>query len=195
MTRVLVVFSSVEGQTEKIAKAVAGELRKLGHSVDLKNASNSHDDVHAVVYGGVVIGAPVHYSGYPSSLQRWVKDNAKDLSVRPSAFFSVCLGILQKDDQKAQRDQQKIVQDLFDWSSWHPTHWTIFAGALPYSKYGFIKRLYMKMASKRGGADTDTSRDYEYTNWEEVRRFSSDFHADLLTAQSKAQAPLKVKAA
>ena len=31
------------------------------------------------------------------------------------------------------------------------------------------------LADKPGGLSTDTSRDYEYTDWEEVRRFAEDF--------------------
>ena len=188
MARVLVVFGTVEGQTEKIAKAVTGELRKMGHSVDLKDASDNRDAVHVAVYGGVVVGAPVHYSGYPASVQKWIKANAKELSARPTAFFSVGLGILHKNDRKAQSDQQKIVQDLFEWSGWHPNHSSIFAGALPYSKYGLVKRLFMKVISRSGGADTDTSRDYEYTNWEDVRRFSNEFNTVLINTQINTQA-------
>ena len=45
----------------------------------------------------------------------------------------------------------------------------IFAGALRYTQYGLIKRHFMKRISKdRVSADTDTSRDYEYTNWNDV---------------------------
>ena len=182
MARVLVVYATCEGQTEKIAKTIAAELKEKGHSVDLKDAADESDAVHVNVYGGVVVGGPVHYSGYPTSLQRWVKENAKDLSNKPAAFFSVCLGILHKENKKDQDDQRKIVFDLFEWSSWFPRQWTIFAGALPYSRYGFIKRFFMKAMSTSYGTDTDTSRDYDYTSWEDVRRFSNAFHVELMSS-------------
>jgi menaquinone-dependent protoporphyrinogen oxidase len=33
----------------------------------------------------------------------------------------------------------------------------------------------MKRIAKKVGSDTDTSRDYEYTDWDEVEGFASDF--------------------
>ena len=51
----------------------------------------------------------------------------------------------------------------------------IFASTLRYTQYGFIKRHLMKKIPKdMDSADTDASRDYEYTNWNDVRRFAEE---------------------
>ena len=56
----------------------------------------------------------------------------------------------------------------------------MFGGALLYTHYGFIKRLIMKkIAGDKGSLDTDTSRDYVYTEWDGVKRFAEDFLATL----------------
>lgn len=54
--------------------------------------------------------------------------------------------------------------------------WSETSGALRYSQYGFIKRHMMKRISRdMGNPDTDTSRDYEYTDWNDVRHFDEGF--------------------
>ena len=48
-----------------------------------------------------------------------------------------------------------------------------------YSRYGTLERFVMKRIAKRAGGGTDTSRDYEYTDWDEVASFATAF-ADAL---------------
>jgi menaquinone-dependent protoporphyrinogen oxidase len=45
------------------------------------------------------------------------------------------------------------------------------AGALTYSKYNFFIKLIMKTMARRAGGPTDTSRDYEFTDWAALDRF------------------------
>ena len=49
-----------------------------------------------------------------------------------------------------------------------------FAGALRYSRYGWLKRRLMRSIARREGGDTDTSRDHVYTDWDAVDRFAVD---------------------
>jgi len=58
---------------------------------------------------------------------------------------------------------------------WTPQHVANFAGALPYRKYPWPLRLMMRFIVSRAGGDTDTSRDYEYTDWNAVDRFAAEF--------------------
>jgi menaquinone-dependent protoporphyrinogen oxidase len=175
MSKFLIVYETVEGQTEKIALTLASEMRKLGDSVETIHLATPPDSIQS--FDGILVGAPVYYSSYPKNIRNWVKANVKILSEKPGGFFSVCLGMLQKNSNKAQIEERKIVRDFVNWSDWHPNITAIFAGSLAYSKYGWIKRQIMKMISRRAGGKTDTSRDYEYTDWEEVRRFARQFSA------------------
>ena len=63
-------------------------------------------------------------------------------------------------------------------TGWRPAHVGLFAGALLYTHYGFIKKHVMKKIAKdKGSLDTDTTRDYVYTEWDGVQRFTEDFLA------------------
>src|SRR5262249_4218420 len=48
----------------------------------------------------------------------------------------------------------------------------MFAGALMYTRYGWIKRHIMRSIEAKEGRDVDTSRDYEYTDWDAVDEFA-----------------------
>jgi len=45
------------------------------------------------------------------------------------------------------------------------------AGALAYSKYNFLVKLAMKQIARHNGASTDTSRDWEFTDWQAIDGF------------------------
>jgi len=50
-----------------------------------------------------------------------------------------------------------------------PGHIFLVAGALKYTEYDFMKRILMSLIAQRNGADTDTTHDYEYTDWTRLR--------------------------
>jgi hypothetical protein len=58
---------------------------------------------------------------------------------------------------------------------------------LLYTRYGFFVRLVMRLISKMAGGDTDTSRDYEYTDWNAVAEFARRFSSALAERQSQAR--------
>jgi menaquinone-dependent protoporphyrinogen oxidase len=48
----------------------------------------------------------------------------------------------------------------------------MIAGALKYSRYPLPLRWLMKRIAAKAGGDTDTSRDYEYTDWAQVEAYA-----------------------
>ncbi len=175
MTNVLIVYGTKEGHTGKIARVLADELKNSGHLVKVVSSSEVGSDVRVEDFDGVVLGASIHISKYPTSFRRWVKDNVQSLVLRPTGFYSVCLGVLEKTKPKAQSDIKNITENFFKSIGWTPNLSIAFAGALPYSKYGWFTRLIMKRIAQKAGGDTDVTRDYEYTNWIEVRQFAREY--------------------
>jgi len=62
-------------------------------------------------------------------------------------------------------------------SGWRPPYIGTFSGALRYSRYGPVTKWVMKRISKSTGSPTDTSRDYEFTDWAAVDRFAQRLSA------------------
>lgn len=173
MSSFLIVYGTKEGQSQKIADFICAELIRYGNHVDTYDSRIIPQDIDPLSYDVIIIGASVHMGGFPRSLKSWVKSHAEILNRKPSAFFSVCLGILQK-EESVQQEEKKVVESFFRQSNWHPKLWTIFAGALPYSKYNWFIKKMMKRIAKKAHGDTDVSRDYEYTDWEKVHQFTLD---------------------
>lgn len=71
-------------------------------------------------------------------------------------------------DETRRAQAAAYVDEFLENADWHPDRIGLFGGALRYSEYGFLKRLLMKQIAKDATGDTDTSRDYEYTDWHEV---------------------------
>ncbi len=89
------------------------------------------------------------------------------LDLRPSAFFSVSLAAASP--TPAEREEAAQLASGFPAEAgWNPQKIVSVAGRLAYTQYGFLTRFIMKRIARRRGAPTDTSRDYEFTNWDDV---------------------------
>ncbi|HEU4925053.1 MAG TPA: flavodoxin domain-containing protein [Burkholderiales bacterium] len=165
MPSTLILYASVEGHTERIARRMAELLRGRGHSVDLVRMGR---EIDLSRYAGVVVGASVHYGHHPGSLATFLHRNAAALAPCKGAFFSVSLGA-----------KERYATKFLRRAGWRPQLTAVFAGALQYSKYGPIKRRVVQAFAAIGGHDTDTSRDYDYTDWKAVDSFATAFSAML----------------
>ena len=174
MKPILVLYGTVEGQTAKIANVISNVLLGDGFNVEVINA-DSTSNVDVSRYSGIVAGAPVHISRFPEGFTKLIGDSARDFSKLPTAFFSVCLGILQKDEPETEQAEKDIVMNFFTTTGWSPDTWSIFPGALAYSKYGFFRRHLLHLMLRMGGKNTDIHRDQEFTDWNQVRSFALDF--------------------
>jgi len=174
MPRLLVLFGTTDGQTAKIANALADGLRAEGCAADAVNAAE-RPDVRPEEYDGVLVAASLHAGGYQRAVRRWTREHALELAGKPSAFVSVCLGVLEK-NPVTDRNLKRIMGEFFDATRWHPAMNRIVAGGLPYTKYNFLKKWVMRrIVATTGSGDLDTTRDYEYTDWEDLKVFARQF--------------------
>jgi menaquinone-dependent protoporphyrinogen oxidase len=172
MARILIVYASTHGQTAKIAGALADALRRLPAAVDVFDARTASCRPHD--YDGIIVAASVHAGGYQKTIRRWAKSYASVLNSKQTAFVSVCLAVLQH-DPKVRQELDAIVTRFTGDVGWTPTVVKFVAGALLYTRYNwFVRRLMKRIVAKAGG-DTDTTRDYEYTDWKDLRDFAERF--------------------
>ncbi len=172
MPRILILYGTTDGQTAKIARFLRDEFRDL--EVEAEVVLAAPDSPGPEAYGGVIVAASLHAGGFQRSVRRWVHQHRAGLAGRPAAFLAVCLGILEK-NPKTDAELQRLVGQFAKQTEWTPPEVRFVAGALPWSKYGWLKTWVMKRIVARAGGDTDTSRDYEYTDWAELRRFAEAF--------------------
>lgn len=183
MTRVLVVYGSSEGQTASIAERIGDVLDDDGIDVTLVHANHSPADLEPADYDGIVVGASIHAGRHQAAVGKFVSSHHDTLTRLPSAFFSVSLSAASADPD-AREEARNLLEGFLEESSWEPDLTRSVAGALRYSEYGLLKRFVMKRIAGRESGDTDTSRDYEYTDWAEVESFAREF-ATLLESEGE----------
>jgi menaquinone-dependent protoporphyrinogen oxidase len=186
MGRILVIYETTDGQTAKIATALGRDLRSHGQDADVIRAGAGAPAPCG--YDGVIVAGSVHAGGYQRELRRWVRHHADDLSHTPNAFLSVCLGVLQH-DPAVDRELSAIRERFVVETGWHPMTTKVVAGALPYTQYNWAKRLVLKRIVQKAGGDTDTTRDYEYTDWDDLRAFAKTFAVTVERCQERLNEP------
>jgi menaquinone-dependent protoporphyrinogen oxidase len=172
MARILVFYGTTDGHTGRIARAIGETLRTRGAQVDVVDAGTAAPEPED--YSAVIVAASVHAGGYQRAVRSWVRAHAGALGTRPTAFVSVCLGVLQP-DPKVQQEVNAMVDRFLSATAWRPRMTKIVAGALLYTRYNPLKRWVMKRIVRKAGGDIDTSRDYEYTDWADLAAFVNRF--------------------
>ena len=124
-------------------------------------------------YSGAILAASVHAGEHGREMIRFVKAHVTDLNRIPNCFISVTLTQASVDmPQGSQRDHEialaavKQVMDTF--SPLRPGGRPIrLAGCMHRSIPSTIRWFgwCLKRIAKKAGGATDTSRDYEYTDW------------------------------
>ncbi|HEX9764216.1 MAG TPA: menaquinone-dependent protoporphyrinogen IX dehydrogenase [Candidatus Acidoferrales bacterium] len=170
MARVLILYATTEGHTARVAERIAKRLRDKGHRVESQRADASATSLDLERYETVIVGAPVHYGRHPGHLRSLLRKHCAALAARPGAFFSVSLSA--GGPGAKPRAARRYVETFLRQVGWQPRLTEAFGGALQYSRYGAFKRLLVLAFVGLAGGDTDTSRDYEYTDWEAVDRFA-----------------------
>jgi menaquinone-dependent protoporphyrinogen oxidase len=134
----------------------------------------------------------------------FVKNHRADLERLSAIFLSVTLSEAGAEDvtqpferrQQSAADAHRMVEVFVKETGWQPAHALCVAGALTYSRYNFFVKLLMKHIARKAGAPTDTSHDYEFTDWSALDQFVEEVvretaarrhetpHGDLVTSRS-----------
>jgi menaquinone-dependent protoporphyrinogen oxidase len=176
MKSVLVVYATTEGQTRKNARFIAAALPEQGCAPSAPDTANNAAAMVQPVCVAAVFCGSVHRHRYQHSLVRFVKDNAGWLAGIPTAFVAVSLTAAGR-DERGRADLQEIVAAFCRRTGWAPTMIRHVAGALRYTQYNFVEKWMLRRIAADQGGDTDTSRDHEYTDWDDVTRFVGEFVA------------------
>lgn len=169
---ILIAYGTTEGQTATIAGRIAERLREAGNTVRLADLEGEQPEPGD--FDRVVVGASVHLGKYQAEVARWVARHVAVLNAMPAWFYGVSLseaGGLTADGHAA---AQGVIDEFLKTSGWQPSGSTSLAGALKYREYNWLKRRMLKMIVGKAGGDTDTSRNYEYTDWYAVDRFADE---------------------
>lgn len=196
MRPILVLYATREGQTRKLAEHVGATLRARGREVDVLDAAHVREPFGLGRYGAAILAASVHAGAHEGEIVAFVKRHRDALDRLPTAFLSVSLSEVTAEDEtadaaaraKAHADVEQMLERFYAQTAWHPKRAKPVAGALLYTQYGFLKRLVMKRIAGSAGGPTDTSRDYEFTDWDALDRFVEELLAENEPAEAAREA-------
>ena len=174
--KVLIVYGTTEGQTAKIANFVANRLILQHHEAVTTNIALGIEVADPAGFDAILVAASIHAGHYQRGVIEYIQKNLGAIVTRRNAFLSVSLAAAGHDPED-QAGLEHCVALFCKETGWTPGHIHHVAGAFRYTQYDFLKRWAMKYIAYRKGAPTDTSRDYELTDWEDVGRFVDTFTA------------------
>lgn len=180
MTRVLVLYGTTDGHTRQVADVISETLALGGFDTDVIQAGTIDPQLRE--YAGTIVAASVHAGRYQKDVELWVRAHARELAGMPTAFVSACLAIAHKPGAKALADLDEIVARFVTTTGWKPTVIKHVAGALLYTRYNVFKRWLLKRIVAQQGGPTDTSKDYDYTDWADLRAFADVFRRRVTAA-------------
>jgi menaquinone-dependent protoporphyrinogen oxidase len=183
MKKLAVLYATREGQTRRIAEHAASIARARGWFTDVFDVAELDDGWKLDGYASVLLAASIHAGKHEREMLQFVKRHRTELEGMPSALLSVSLTQANAEDParaasvrlEAQKDVQRMLDDFYTSTGFRPTRVSAVAGALLYSRYNLLIRYVMKRIAKSAGGPTDTSRDYELTDWAALDRFIADF--------------------
>lgn len=154
---ILVAYASLCGSTGGVAEAVAQTFCEEGAKVDVRLAK-SVESVEG--YRAVVVGSAVRAASWWPEALNFLSRNEETLARMPVAYFLTCLA-LYEDNPEQRRTALGYFDPVLNGSPGvKPVDLGCFAGALDYSKMGFMYRTIMKSKMKKKGVPEGDFRDW-----------------------------------
>jgi menaquinone-dependent protoporphyrinogen oxidase len=169
--KVLLLYSTCDGQTRAITEAVAEHLAGA-FPVDVVDIVD-FNPAELPAYRAVFIGAGLRYGMFNKRVKRFTRRHAAALNAVPSAFAGVCL--IARKPHKRSVVTNVYLRKFFRDHPWHPQILTGVAGALLYPRYTWYDRLAIRLIMTITGGETDTTKEIVYTDWEQVRQIAREF--------------------
>lgn len=169
---VLIVFATVEGQTEKIARFISGVAKNAGFNTKLINTDEmpGHVSIDDVVK--VVLLAPVHERRHPESFEAFVTSNRDALTKRKSLVLSVGLKASFASGREEARD---YLDEMLLRTGFEPNATALIAGAVRPENYGYFEREILQHVVLLGRKIDPRDGAQEFTNWDELTSIVIDF--------------------
>ncbi|WP_373777244.1 menaquinone-dependent protoporphyrinogen IX dehydrogenase [Glaesserella sp.] len=167
--KTLILYLTRDGQTQKIAEKLAQDL--TGEAEVLSLRENIEISVEKLAeYDLIVIGASIRYGHFDPCLEPFITKHYPLLNQKKSAFFSV--NLTARKSNRNTPETNVYTRKLLARIQWQPTLVEVIAGALLYPRYKWFDRVMIRFIMKITGGETDTSKEVEYTDWQQVKIFA-----------------------
>ena len=166
MSNTLIIYSTTDGQTV----AICNTLVKNHNTDQIKICSIEEAyEENLNNYEKVIIGASIRYGKHNPSVIEFVKKNLERFNKIKTAFFSV--NVVARKNNKNTPETNPYVKKFLNKTKWKPTKLNVFAGRVDYPSYRFLDKYIIRLIMWFTKGPTDVTKSYEFTNWDEVKKF------------------------
>lgn len=168
MSNILIIYSSRDGQTQKICQRLQSVIERNTQQVTLVSIEEA-DRVNLQTYDKIVMGASIHYGRHNPQVLAFIERNQSILESKPNAFFSV--NVVARKPEKQTPDSNPYLRKFLKRIHWKPKQLAVFAGKIDYPSYNMFDRSLIRLIMWMTKGPTDPSAVVEFTDWEQVEAF------------------------
>ena len=165
----ILIYSTTDGHTKKICDFIKSNSIKNNFdifSIDKINELSLNN------YDLIVLGASIRYGKHNNIIYKFISSNKEILKSKKNAFFSV--NVVARKPEKNSPENNPYILKFLRKSEWHPTKIGVFAGKVDYPNYNFFNKLIIRFIMFVTKGPTDTSRSYEFTDWNNIKKFTNE---------------------
>ena len=166
----LIIYSSTDGHTKKICETIKENLPS-GNKFKLISLDE------ALYFNlekceKIIIGASIRYGTHNKKVLDFIIKNKNILDLKKTAFFSV--NVVARKEEKSTPETNPYVLNFLKKTNWKPDKLSVFAGKVDYPNYNFFNKIVIRFIMMITKGPTDINNSYEFTNWENVRKFAKE---------------------
>ncbi len=144
-------------------------LQNVVHQIDVCDVKSYID--FKVGIDHVIIGSPIYMGRFPRRFSRWINQNRSCLKGIRTSLFTFSLNAADQ-HHKAKSMNDLLLRRYSKNLAVKSKFVASFAGSLAFKEYGFFTKLIMKYISRSNGGPTDSTKNFELTNWKEIEKFA-----------------------
>ena len=167
--RILLAYSTVDGQTLKICQHLQQRLQTMGHTAELFEIGGNAG-LEPAAFDEIVIGASIRYGKYRPEVFRFIEAHREVLERMSGAFFSV--NVVARKPGRNTPESNPYIPTFRRNTSWVPEAMAVFAGKIDYQRYRYFDRLVIRLIMWVTKGPTDPAACVEFTDWSDVERFA-----------------------
>ncbi len=168
---ILIIYESIEGQTEKIARFVQEQVRNSGHEAALFNAGDAIAPLSLEGIDKVILAAPVHERRHPREFEVLLAAGKRDLEGIRTLLISVSLSAAFPEGLE---EAGEYLTELKMRTDFTPDSELLVAGAVRTGKYDYFASQIVRHVVLRD-READATEEHDFTDWAALSKSVAEF--------------------
>ena len=171
MNTILLLYSSTDGHTEKIARSIGAVLEDHAQQLTIASLS-SFEPANLASFDKIVVAASIRYGKHKPEVSDFVVANRALLEEKIGVFITV--NLVARKPEKNTPDTNPYIKKFLAKVNWQPHSTAVFAGKLNYPRYGWLDRLMIRFIMWMTNGPTDPTAVVDFTDWDQVEAYGRE---------------------